>query len=261
MIRLLSLFTGVGAFDLGLERVGMTPIGQCEIDPFRRSVLARHWPTVPRHDDVRTVVEWWASEPRPHVDVIAGGFPCQDISHASPTRTGLAGERSGLWFPMLRVIDAVRPRAVIVENSTALRSNGLGLVIGGLADIGYRVEWAPISACAVGGPHVRRRLFIVAHANSVDGSQRLGCRFDGPAAVQPASHGAGTWDRKDFRVATTATTHGMADGATGRLDAARVAAAGDAVVVPVAELIGRHAVRLLLGGDQGNDQGAPRDVH
>src|SRR3954465_4766718 len=81
-MKVLSLFAGIGGLELGLERAGMTPVGQVEIDPFCRRVLAKHWPEVPRHDDVRTAAEWWQSQQRPRVDVVAGGFPCQPASSA-----------------------------------------------------------------------------------------------------------------------------------------------------------------------------------
>jgi DNA (cytosine-5)-methyltransferase 1 len=102
-VNLLSLFSGVGGLELGLERAGMTVVGQVEIDPFCRQVLAKHWPEVPRHDDVRTaevaVEALVAVRPRPTVDVVCGGFPCQDISNAGQA-IGITGARSGLWSAM-----------------------------------------------------------------------------------------------------------------------------------------------------------------
>lgn len=106
-LTVLSLFAGIGGIELGLERAGMTTVGQVELDPYCQRVLARHWPEVPRHDDVRTAPEWWASEPRPAVDVICGGFPCQPFSTAG-LRRGVADDRWG-WPWMADVIRAVRP--------------------------------------------------------------------------------------------------------------------------------------------------------
>jgi DNA (cytosine-5)-methyltransferase 1 len=160
-----SLFAGIGGFDLGLERAGMTCKWQVEIDDYANRVLAKHWPDVPRHGDVRTFPtadrDW-------SVDLICGGFPCQDISLAGKG-AGLAGERSGLWYEFARIIRQIQPRWVIVENVRALTSRGLGTVLGDLADLGFDAEWHCIPACAVGAPHRRERLWVVAH------SQSLGC--------------------------------------------------------------------------------------
>jgi DNA (cytosine-5)-methyltransferase 1 len=156
-----SLFAGIGGFDLGLERAGMTCKWQVEIDDYASRVLAKHWPDVPRHGDVRTFPtadrDW-------SVDLICGGFPCQDISVAGKG-AGLAGARSGLWYEFARIIREVRPRWVIVENVRALASRGLGEVLGDLANLGFDAEWHCIPACAVGAPHRRERIWIVANAN------------------------------------------------------------------------------------------------
>jgi DNA (cytosine-5)-methyltransferase 1 len=140
----------------------MTVVGQVEIDPFCRQVLAKHWPEVPRHDDVRTCAEWWLSTDRPAVDLIAGGFPCQDISNAGQ-RAGIDGERSGLWFTMADVIRDLRPPLVLLENVSDLLVRGLDRVLGTLAEIGYDAEWDCIPAAAVGAHHRRDRWFAVAY--------------------------------------------------------------------------------------------------
>lgn len=101
-MNVLSLFAGIGGLDLGLERAGMTTIGQVEIDPYCQQVLARHWPGVPRHDDVRTTVEWWGREHRPTVDVVAGGFPCQPVSAAGAR--GAQQDERWLWPAMAHII-------------------------------------------------------------------------------------------------------------------------------------------------------------
>lgn len=97
-LNVLSLFAGIGGLELGLERAGMTVVGQVEINPYCQQVLAKHWPDVPRHNDVRTAVEWWESETRPNVDVVCGGFPCQDISNAG-ARRGITGPKSSHRYP------------------------------------------------------------------------------------------------------------------------------------------------------------------
>lgn len=162
-MNVLSLFAGIGGLDLGLERAGMTTVGQVEIDPYCTQVLERHWPEVARHDDVRTAPEWWASTVRPAVDVVAGGFPCQPFSSAG-LRGGTGDERWG-WPWMESVVRVVRPRYVVVENVADLLRDRLafGLVLSGLAELGFDAEWGVLSACAVGAPHARRRVFVVAH--------------------------------------------------------------------------------------------------
>jgi DNA (cytosine-5)-methyltransferase 1 len=163
MLNVLDLFSGIGGFSLGLERTGgFKTVAFCEIEPFPRAVLAKHWPEVPCYDDVRTLTaERLAADGIP-VDVICGGFPCQDISIAG-RGAGLEGARSGLWFDMLRLIDQTSPRWVIAENVSALRSRGLDDVLRGLAEIGYDAEWHCIPAGAIGAAHQRDRVWIVAH--------------------------------------------------------------------------------------------------
>src|SRR5215469_4918022 len=111
-VNVLSLFSGIGGLDLGLERAGMTIAGQVEINPWCRTILEKHWPEVPRHDDVRTCVAWWGSSP---ADLIAGGFPCQDISnaHTNGARAALDGSHSGLWYAFAHTIGMLRPQWVI----------------------------------------------------------------------------------------------------------------------------------------------------
>lgn len=151
-----SLFSGIGGMDLGLERAGMECKWQVEIDPFCQKVLAKHWPGVKRYGDIRTVTDL---EP---VDLIAGGFPCQDVS-GSGMRVGIEGHRSGLWSEYARIISEVRPRYALVENVTGLLVRGMGRVLGDLAEIGYDAEWSIVPACALGAPHSRERVLILAH--------------------------------------------------------------------------------------------------
>lgn len=157
-MRFGSLFSGIGGLDLGLERAGMECAWQVEIDPFCRKVLTKHWPSVPKFEDVREV----GKHNLERVDLVAGGFPCQDISIAG-RREGIDGERSGLWREFARIISELRPRLVLVENVSALLSNGMGRVLGDLAEVGYDAEWDCISAKDVGAPHLRERIFVVAY--------------------------------------------------------------------------------------------------
>lgn len=169
-MKILDLFSGIGAFSLGLQRVGMEPAAFCEIDPFCRDVLARHWPGVPIFDDIRelTAETLAAHDVRP--DIICGGFPCTDVSNAGK-RAGLAGANSGLYRELVRTIRMVRPKHAIVENVAALLGNGMGDILGDLAEIGdcRWIEWDCVSAQSIGAPHQRDRVWIVTHA------PRIGC--------------------------------------------------------------------------------------
>jgi DNA (cytosine-5)-methyltransferase 1 len=163
-MKVLDLFSGIGGFSLGLERAGMTTVAFCEIEPFCRQVLAKHWPGIPIYDDVRALTGGRLRADGVVPDLICGGFPCQDISVAG-RGAGLAGDRSGLWFEYLRVIEETRPRWVVIENVPALRTRGLDVVLGGLAALGYDAEWHCIPASAIGAPHRRDRVWLVAHSD------------------------------------------------------------------------------------------------
>ena len=128
-MRVLDLFSGIGGFSLGLERAGMQTVAFCEIEPFCRAVLAKHWPGVKIYEDIRTLTAATLERDGIAVDVICGGFPCQDISVAG-RGAGLAGERSGLWREYFRLVGELRPRVVIVENVAALLGRGIGDVLG-----------------------------------------------------------------------------------------------------------------------------------
>jgi DNA (cytosine-5)-methyltransferase 1 len=171
-MSVLSLFSGIGGIDLGLERAGMTTVGQVEIDPYCTRVLAHHWPEVARHDDVSTTPEWWSSEHRPAVDVVCGGFPCQPFSLAG-RQLGTTDER-WMWPTFRDVLRAVRPRYVLVENVSALvrDSRAFGTVLGDLHRLGFDAEWATIRASDHGAPHSRERVFIVAYPTGIDGIAR-----------------------------------------------------------------------------------------
>lgn len=161
-----SLFSGIGGLDLGLERAGMAVRWQSEIDPYACRVLAKHWPGVPNLGDI-TKIDWSTVE---RVDVICGGYPCQPFS--------LAGVRRGeddprhLWPHFARAIRVLRPRYALLENVPGHLSLGFGRVLGDLAELGFDAEWDCIPAAAVGAPHLRYRLFVVAHAN---GEQHESC--------------------------------------------------------------------------------------
>ena len=160
-MQVLDLFSGIGGFSLGLERAGMKTIAFCEIDKKCQLVLKKHWPDVPIFDDIKTLTKDGLHE---RVDVICGGFPCQDISLAGKG-AGLSGERSGLWSEFHRLINEIKPKYAIVENVAALRSRGLDQVLRSLASIEYDAQWHCIPASAIGAPHRRDRIWIIAYPN------------------------------------------------------------------------------------------------
>ena len=154
-----SLFAGIGGFDLGFERAGFKCKWQVEIDDYATKVLEKHWPKVHRERDIRQC----GSSNLERVDCVIGGFPCQDISYAG-RGAGLAGERSGLFFEAVRLVRELQPRAVVLENVAALLTRGLDRVLGTLAEVGYDAQWHCIPAAAVGAPHIRDRVFIIAYS-------------------------------------------------------------------------------------------------
>ncbi len=165
MITVGELFAGIGGIGLGLEMTGGFEVRwQVERDPYATRVLEKNWPDVKRWDDVTTFPptesDVW------NVDLIAGGFPCQDISLAGKG-AGLKGERSGLFYEIVRIAERIRPRYLLLENVAALLVRGLGEVLRALAEIGYDAEWHCIPAIAVGAPHRRDRVFILANAQHI----------------------------------------------------------------------------------------------
>jgi DNA (cytosine-5)-methyltransferase 1 len=163
-LRFISLFAGIGGFDLGLERAGMTCVAQVEIDEWCRKVLAKHWPGVPRYTDICTI----AGNDLPPCDVLCGGFPCQPHSLAGK-REAATDERE-LWGEFRRLIGEIRPRWIVAENVPGLLSTHdrrfFGGILRDLAAFGYDATWSIVSACAVGAPHSRERVFILAHCHS-----------------------------------------------------------------------------------------------
>ena len=159
-----SLFSGIGGIDLGLERTGgFKTIWFCENDAYASAVLRKHWPDVPNLKDI-TKVDWDGID-RP--DVLGGGFPCQDISIAGKGKGIKEGTRSGLWIEYAKAVRILQPRYVLIENVPMLADRGLNIVLGDLASMGYDAEWGIVSASAVGAPHTRKRLFILAYVGGV----------------------------------------------------------------------------------------------
>lgn len=250
-LKVLDLFSGIGGFSLGLERTGgFETVAFCEIEPFPRRVLAKHWPKVPIYEDVRELTGAKLAADGIAVDVICGGFPCQDISLAGSGQ-GLAGQRSGLWQEIARLASELRPRFIIVENVSALLGNGIDRVLGDLAEIGFDAEWHCLQASRLGAPHDRDRVWIVAYRDKI-GRLFTGERVDREHAIQigqqwhtsPPPRGWGHIQRwfgsliqDGYGREPSASSDGMVDGLPEELD--EIAAHGNAVVPQIPEIIGR----------------------
>jgi len=243
-----SLFAGIGGIELGLERTGgFRTVWQVEIDDYARRVLEKHWPDVRRWGDVRTfppepVDEW-------RCDFICGGFPCTNISSSGNCK-GLAGEESGLWFEMLRIVRVLRPRFIVVENVADIVYRGLGDVLAGLAEAGFDAEWQCLPAAAFGSPQRRDRMFVVAYPSrsGLTVNEEHHRRAKADLAKEPKTN----WNHIDglalaeYRTkAAASVVRRMDDAVPNRVD--RLRCLGNAVVPQVAEWIGRQ---ILAAEDQ-----------
>ena len=246
-LRVLDLFSGLGGFSLGLERTGgFETVAFCEIEDYPRGVLAKHWPKVPCYEDVRTLTADILERDGISVDVITGGFPCQDISVAGKQAGINEQTRSGLWSEIVRLTSELRPRYVIVENvadllsgPTEKRGAWFGRVLGDLAECGYDAEWENIPASALGAPHRRERVWIIAYPEC-SGRQRL-VQDDGFLSGKKASHplpidtGVELW----CKLARSFVPVRSGDGVSLAVERRRIRALGNAVVPQIPELIGR----------------------
>jgi len=268
-----SLFSGIGGFDLGLERAGHEILWQVENDPYCQKVLAKHWPDIPCHGDIHDV----GSHNLEKVDIICGGFPCQPVSVAGK-RKGQDDER-WLWPEFGRLICELRPRYVLVENVPGLLVRGMGDVLGDLSEFGYDAEWGIVSAASVGAPHLRKRIFIVAHARELRCESRgaeqplQGTRLDGQTRTSDLAHAngprskarrsdaMGTRDRSRRDEGLSEDSGGkageegkhwavepdvgrVAHGVPSRVD--RLKGLGNAIVPQVAEWIGRRVQQMEI---------------
>jgi len=224
-----SLFAGIGGLDLGLERAGMECRWQVEINPFCQKVLAKHWPEVKRYGDIRQL-DFSELE---RVDLIAGGFPCQDVSHAGK-RVGIDGSRSGLWASMAQTIYHLRPKYALVENVPGLLDRGIERVLRDLAGLGFDAEWTVLSACTFGAPHPRERVFILAYPQGKLAGQlrRLECSPE--SLPQRDVH----WAEREPQCERV--VNGIPDGVD------RLTALGNAVSPKVAEWIGLRIMESEL---------------
>jgi len=224
-MNVLDLFSGIGGFSLGLERAGMKTVAFCEVDKKCQAVLKKHWPGVPIFDDVSNLK---GEDIEETVDVICGGFPCQDISLAGKG-AGLEGSRSGLWSEFKRLIEEIKPKYAIIENVSALRSRGLDQVLREISEIGYDAEWHCITAASIGAPHRRDRIWIISYPNSegLQGQWEITGRIS--EELQDISYLR--WWQVEPDVGRVA--HGIPN----RVD--RLKQLGNAVVPQIPELIGR----------------------
>jgi DNA (cytosine-5)-methyltransferase 1 len=243
-LRVLSLFAGIGGFDLGLERTGgFETVAFCEIDPYATAVLKQHWPKVPVYGDVRELTAERLAADGVEVDLICGGFPCQDVSIAG-AQAGLRDDtRSGLWSEITRLVGELRPQFLLVENVSNLlagpdeRPGGwFGRVLGDLASLGYNAEWHCIPAAYVGAPHVRDRVWLAAYpdSNGLEG-RVLGAEI---ARGQAPLVGRHVWQN-----IPVCAGHGSRNGFPALVD--RLRCLGNAVVPQIPELIGRAILASL----------------
>jgi DNA (cytosine-5)-methyltransferase 1 len=211
-----------GGIDLAAHWAGFSTIALVERDEYCQKVLAKNFLGVPIYDDVTT---FDGTRYRGRTTLLSGGFPCQDLSDAGK-QAGIFASRSGLFFELARVVQEARPEFVLLENVPALRYRGLVTVIRTLADIGYCSEWRVYSARAIGAPHRRRRLFLVAYPDSKHGGKGLGVLSNWRSSSKPPSGSIGLsdfWDTPFSGVCRVA--HGVPRG----MDKSRVKALGNAV--------------------------------
>lgn len=284
-MRVLDLFSGIGGMSLGLEWAGMTTAAFCEIEPFPRAVLRKHWPLVPIYDDVRTLTaDRLARDGVGRIDLVCGGYPCQPFSHAG--KRGGTSDPRHLWPEMRRVVGEVRPAWILAENVAGHITLGLDQVLADLEADGYAGRAVVVPACAADAPHIRRRVWIVARDRDRD--RESACALDAEAQGVPSSMadsnvtGLEGWQRAGVRERAGERTAGargaslpdadgeplgraakprgecrlwepepdvgrVAHGVPARMD--RLRALGNAVVPQVVAEIGRAIMRDALGSN------------
>jgi len=248
-LKVLDLFSGIGGFSLGLERAGYSTVAFCEIEEYPRRVLAQHWPDVPIYNDVTTLTKERLDNDGISVDVICGGFPCQDISLAGEQQGIGEDTRSGLWSECARLLGELRPKYAIFENVTNLLAGNGGdwfkRILWDISKVGYDAEWHCIPASQLGANHHRDRVWIIAYAQcersqggeKTGNIESQGSRFDKLFTRPFCSF------RQDH--AHQPTIFGKSHGIPDRVD--RVKALGNAVVPQIPELIGRAIMEAENG--------------
>jgi DNA (cytosine-5)-methyltransferase 1 len=227
-LRFVSLCAGIGGIDIGLERAGHQCVGQVEIDPFCQKVLAKHWPDVPRLEDVRL---FWGDE-FGDFDLLVAGYPCQPFSHASAGRRKGEHDERHLWPEISRLVFMVQPKFVLLENVPAHLELGFGTVLGDLAESGYDAEWQCLPASSFGAPQPRDRLWLVAYPHGYGESISA---FDDEARFLPPVEGTSWAGWPSY-----SSSWGMDDGLSPGLDRSGIRALGNSVAPVVAEWIGRR---------------------
>lgn len=249
MITIGSLFSGIGGFELGLERAipNAKTIWQCEKDAFCRKVLKKHWPDSTIYEDITKM----DTQDVPFVDLMCGGFPCQDISVAGKG-AGLNGKKSGLWWWMLGCISRLRPSVVVLENVPAITFRGGVDVVGSITELGYDCEWGIIPAGGpqgFGAPHLRKRWFLVGYITNAN-SKRTQIPIKGrqPTIEMSGRDGEtrGIKRRRNYWEAfpTQSPICGRNDGISNRVD--RLRALGNAIVPQCSEYIGQCIMKAGL---------------
>lgn len=232
-MKVLDLFSGIGGFSLGLERAGMETVAFCEYDKHAQAILRRHWPKVPIHEDVRTLD---GRVYRGAIDVVCGGFPCQDLSSAGEQK-GFSGDRSSLYVEMLRIISECMPRYAIFENVSGLltgdRGRWFAKFLYDLAAVGFDAEWHCIKADLLGIPTHRDRVWILAYPTEKHDAQVVG---QGRLSSELRGVGAAHISRTGWAVDKSLMGGGF-DGVPDRMD--RFARLGNSVVPQIPEAIGR----------------------
>ena len=264
MVRIGSAFSGIGGFELGLERAipNSKTVWQIEQNAFCQKILRKHWPDAKIYDDVREV---GAHNLEP-VDIFCAGFPCQDISVAGKGE-GLNGKKSGLWWECFRIISELRFPIIVLENVSAISFRGGREVVGSLASIGYDTEWQVISARMFGAPHIRKRWFAVSyasdnnsksqpdrshHAKTLEGgvantiSERTQIQTEGKQSSISLSGSNGTKNSYNYwrENVPESPVCRVDDGVPNRMD--RLRALGNAIVPQCSEYIGRCIVESGL---------------
>ena len=244
ILRLLDLFSGIGGFSYAADQLvgGFETVAFVEREPFCQKVLNLNWPSVPIYPDVTT----FTAEPG-FCDVITAGFPCQDLS-AAGKQAGLSGERSGLFYEVIRLAREIQPRFIVFENVANLVSHQGGAtfqeVLFQIARAGFDAEWAVVSAKDVGACHLRKRIWIVAHANR-SGPQRLGgeCELEQCGGQESPPWRGGSCLSSDWRsyLSEPVLCRGD-DGLSNRVD--RLKALGNAVVPQCAAIPLRRVLEL-----------------
>lgn len=253
MLTVGSSFSGIGGLDLGLEQAGMRTVWQVEYDDWARGKLEENFPHTKKYKDVREV----GKHNLDPVDLICGGFPCQDVSKAGNKAGIREGTRSGLWFEFHRIVCELRPRYIFVENVSGLLDSGLGIVLGALASLGYDAEWESLPALAFGAPHLRDRVFIVAHTDRQRSIFSETRRLAAEARVQafrnfgPSSdprelrrQAESGWPFGDFQWLPEPNVARVVHGVPSDDDKRWIKGFGNAVCPPVAKWIGERIIEF-----------------